>query len=173
MDFIFVAPSWACNCVFRYWALAVPAYAMVTVFLAMGFYLGVNFMVTPAPTSLNTMFGKPQITQHHLILTFRRHTLSLYVSGWLIDALCDIREIDERLTEPWLLFKVLLMLYHQILFNSFYFADEYSREPSSFIASSEGIEQPIEPISDIPLSQINDLMFGRCNENYKKLKEKV
>ncbi|KAK9273001.1 hypothetical protein L1049_017808 [Liquidambar formosana] len=77
----------------RYWAVAVPAFAMVTIVSAMGLYLGLNFMMTPPPTSLNTMF------------------------------------------------------------------DEYSREPSSFVPSVEGDEQPIEPISDIGINQINDLMF--------------
>lgn len=42
---------------FRYWALAVPAYAMVTLVLALVFYIGLNFMSTPPPTSLNKMFG--------------------------------------------------------------------------------------------------------------------
>lgn len=41
-----------------------------------------------------------------------------------------------------------------------YSADEYSREPSSFEPSAEGDEQPIEPISDIGINQINDLMFN-------------
>lgn len=44
---------------FRYWALAVPTYAMVTIVLAIGFYIGLNFMATPPPTSLNTIFGEP------------------------------------------------------------------------------------------------------------------
>ncbi|KAL5560596.1 hypothetical protein UlMin_036807 [Ulmus minor] len=78
----------------RYWALAVPTYAMVTVVLAMGFYVGINFMSTPAPTSLNTIF------------------------------------------------------------------DEFSREPSSLIVFEEGDVQPIEPISDIGIHKINDLMFN-------------
>nr|DAD48617.1 TPA_asm: hypothetical protein HUJ06_018554 [Nelumbo nucifera] len=43
----------------RYWALAVPAYALVTVLLAMAFYFGLNFMATPPSTSLNIMFGEP------------------------------------------------------------------------------------------------------------------
>lgn len=43
---------------FRYWALAVPAYAMVTLVLALVFYIGLNFMSTSPPTSLNKMFGK-------------------------------------------------------------------------------------------------------------------
>lgn len=43
---------------FRYWALAVPAYAMVTLVLALSFSIGLNFMLTPSSTSLNTMFGK-------------------------------------------------------------------------------------------------------------------
>ncbi|XP_062175140.1 phosphatidylinositol N-acetylglucosaminyltransferase subunit P [Alnus glutinosa] len=81
----------------RYWALAVPAYFMVTVVLALGFYLGLNFMSTPSPTSLNTMF------------------------------------------------------------------DEFSREPSSFLPSMDGDEQPIEPISDIGLDRINDVMFNNVN----------
>ncbi|RVW33945.1 Phosphatidylinositol N-acetylglucosaminyltransferase subunit P [Vitis vinifera] len=74
-------------------ALAVPTYAMVTVVLALGFYIGLNFMATPSPTSLNTMF------------------------------------------------------------------DEYSREPMSF-EPSIGDEQPIEPIADIGIDRINDLMFS-------------
>ncbi|XVF31786.1 hypothetical protein REPUB_Repub17cG0022400 [Reevesia pubescens] len=41
----------------RYWALAVPTYAMVTIVLAIGFYIGLNFMSTPPPTSLTTIFG--------------------------------------------------------------------------------------------------------------------
>ncbi|PSS17831.1 Phosphatidylinositol N-acetylglucosaminyltransferase subunit P like [Actinidia chinensis var. chinensis] len=78
----------------RYWALAVPTYVMVTMVLAIGFYIGLNFMVTPPPTSLNTIF------------------------------------------------------------------DEHSREPSRFEPSVEGDEQPIEPLSDIGINQINDLMFN-------------
>lgn len=37
--------------------------------------------------------------------------------------------------------------------------DEYSREPSSFVPSLKE-EQPIEPISDIGVNHINDLMFN-------------
>jgi len=70
---------------------------MVTVVLALGFYLGLNFMSTPSPTSLNTVF------------------------------------------------------------------DEFSREPSSFLPSMDGDEQPIEPISDIGLDRINDVMFNDVN----------
>ncbi|KAF5957136.1 hypothetical protein HYC85_004361 [Camellia sinensis] len=87
----------------RYWALAVPTYAMVTVILAIGFYIGLNFMATPPPTSLNTMFGKP---------------------------------------------------YPPFLF------DEYSREPLRSEPSVKGNEQPIKPLSDIGIDQINDLMFN-------------
>ncbi|PSS07525.1 Phosphatidylinositol N-acetylglucosaminyltransferase subunit P like [Actinidia chinensis var. chinensis] len=39
-----------------YRALAVPTYVMVTIVLAIGFYIGLSFMVTPPPTSLNTIF---------------------------------------------------------------------------------------------------------------------
>ncbi|XWS47501.1 hypothetical protein CRYUN_Cryun14cG0157600 [Craigia yunnanensis] len=42
----------------RYWALAVPTYAMVIIVLAIGFYIGLNFMSTPPPTSLATMFDE-------------------------------------------------------------------------------------------------------------------
>ncbi|GFP81441.1 phosphatidylinositol n-acetylglucosaminyltransferase subunit p [Phtheirospermum japonicum] len=42
----------------RYWALAVPTYLMVTIVLAILFYIGMNFLATPPPTSLNSMFGK-------------------------------------------------------------------------------------------------------------------
>ncbi|CAK9178985.1 unnamed protein product [Ilex paraguariensis] len=78
----------------RYWALAIPTYAMVTIVLAIGFYVGLNFLATPPPTSYTTIF------------------------------------------------------------------DEFSREPSSFISSSEENDQPIEPIADIGINQINDLMFN-------------
>ncbi|KAM7471986.1 hypothetical protein LguiA_010169 [Lonicera macranthoides] len=77
----------------RYWALAVPAYAMVTIVLAVGFYIGLNFMATPPPTSFNTMF------------------------------------------------------------------DECSREPLNSIHSTDEDKQPIEPISDIAIKRINQLMF--------------
>lgn len=42
----------------RYWAIAIPSFLIVTVVLAMVSYLGLNFMVTPPPTSFNIMFGK-------------------------------------------------------------------------------------------------------------------
>lgn len=42
----------------KYWALATPAFAIVTVVLGMVFYLGLNFMVTPPPTSYSTMFDE-------------------------------------------------------------------------------------------------------------------
>ncbi|KAL0425467.1 UNVERIFIED_CONTAM: Phosphatidylinositol N-acetylglucosaminyltransferase subunit P [Sesamum radiatum] len=79
----------------RYWALAVPTFFSVTVVLAIGFYIGVNFMATPPPTSLNSMF------------------------------------------------------------------DEFSREPLSGIPSKDDDDdQPIEPISDIDITQINEIMFN-------------
>ncbi|CAI9108959.1 OLC1v1008679C1 [Oldenlandia corymbosa var. corymbosa] len=79
----------------RYWALAVPAYVTVTVALAIGFYVGLNFMATPPPTSFNTIF------------------------------------------------------------------DLSSREPvSSSIALTDSDELPIEPISDIAIYKINDIMFN-------------
>ncbi|KAJ4970972.1 hypothetical protein NE237_004071 [Protea cynaroides] len=78
----------------RYWALAVPVYAMVTVVFAMVFYLGLNFLATPPPTSLNTIF------------------------------------------------------------------DEFSRSPSSFVPFEKEDERPIEPIFDLGISQVNDLMFN-------------
>ncbi|XP_043710842.1 phosphatidylinositol N-acetylglucosaminyltransferase subunit P [Telopea speciosissima] len=81
----------------RYWALAVPVYAMVTVVLAMVLYIGLNFMATPPPTSLNTIF------------------------------------------------------------------DEYSRSPSSVVPSVKEDERPIEPIFDMCISQVNDLMFNSAN----------
>lgn len=79
----------------RYWALAVPAYLMVTVALAIGFYIGLNFMATPPPTSFSTMF------------------------------------------------------------------DEFSREPLTGVY--DGDAQPIEPISDIGINKINNIMFNKFN----------
>ncbi|KAL2463758.1 Phosphatidylinositol N-acetylglucosaminyltransferase [Forsythia ovata] len=83
----------------RYWALVVPTYVMVTIVLAIGLYIGLNFMATPPPTSLSTMF------------------------------------------------------------------DEFSREQLSGIPSMDGDEQPIEPISDIGVDQINGIMFDNLNMN--------
>lgn len=64
---------YVCTCIlilvslsFRYWALAVPAYAMVTLVLALVFYIGLNFMSTPPPTSLTKMFGKLTFTLSRL-----------------------------------------------------------------------------------------------------------
>ncbi|KAF5727700.1 hypothetical protein HS088_TW22G01397 [Tripterygium wilfordii] len=78
----------------RYWALAVPTYAMVTVVLALVFYIGLNFMSSPPPTSLNTIF------------------------------------------------------------------DDFSREPADFVTVATGDDQPIEPISDIGIDRINEIMFS-------------
>ncbi|KAH1146355.1 hypothetical protein AAZX31_15G088400 [Glycine max] len=76
----------------RYWALAVPTYVMVTIVLMLGFYIGLNFISTPSPASLNTVF------------------------------------------------------------------DEFSRDPLSLECTLED-EKPIEPISDIGIDRINDIMF--------------
>ncbi|WMV11080.1 hypothetical protein MTR67_004465 [Solanum verrucosum] len=76
-----------------YWALAAPAYAMMTISLAAGFYIGLNFLATPPPS-----------------------------------------------------------------FSLIY--DEFTREPLRNVPSTDNDEQPIEPISDIRIDQINDLMFN-------------
>ncbi|EEF41839.1 phosphatidylinositol N-acetylglucosaminyltransferase subunit P isoform X2 [Ricinus communis] len=78
----------------RYWALAIPIYAMVTVVLALLFYVGLNFLSTPPAISLSTVY------------------------------------------------------------------DEFSRDPANPVALTEGEhEQAIEPISDIGISKMNELMF--------------
>ncbi|KAL7094474.1 hypothetical protein ACP275_11G105600 [Erythranthe tilingii] len=81
----------------RYWALAMPTYLMVIIVVAVGFYIGMNFMATPPPTSLNSIF------------------------------------------------------------------DEFSREPVSGISTTDDDDddQPIEPISDIGISHINEIMFNK------------
>ncbi|KAL0720758.1 hypothetical protein Bca4012_035357 [Brassica carinata] len=80
----------------RYWVLAMPTYLMVTLLLGLAFYIGLNFIATPHPTSLNTLF------------------------------------------------------------------DEYSREPGENDSQMEEgeDERPIDPISDIDITRINDLMFS-------------
>ncbi|KAL1345521.1 hypothetical protein HN51_019249 [Arachis hypogaea] len=78
----------------RYWALAVPTYMMVTIALMLLFYIGLNFISTPSPASIYTVY------------------------------------------------------------------DECSRDPLSPDSSMEGDEKPIEPISDIGLDKINDIMFN-------------
>ncbi|XP_065878765.1 phosphatidylinositol N-acetylglucosaminyltransferase subunit P [Euphorbia lathyris] len=42
----------------KYWALAIPTYAMVTIVLAIGFYIGINLLSVPPPTSFNTIFDE-------------------------------------------------------------------------------------------------------------------
>ncbi|KAK7280618.1 hypothetical protein RJT34_25683 [Clitoria ternatea] len=79
----------------RYWALAVPTYVMVTIALVLGLYIGLNFISTPPPTSLNTVF------------------------------------------------------------------DEFSKDPLSLDTSLEE-DEPIEPISDIGIDRINDIMFNNA-----------
>ncbi|GJZ25683.1 phosphatidylinositol N-acetylglucosaminyltransferase subunit P-like protein, partial [Tanacetum coccineum] len=41
-----------------YWALALSCYAIVTVATIFVFYIGLNFMATPPPTSLNSIFDE-------------------------------------------------------------------------------------------------------------------
>ncbi|KAL1345522.1 hypothetical protein AAHE18_08G123400 [Arachis hypogaea] len=41
----------------RYWALAVPTYMMVTIALMLLFYIGLNFISTPSPASIYTVYG--------------------------------------------------------------------------------------------------------------------
>ncbi|KAA0049099.1 phosphatidylinositol N-acetylglucosaminyltransferase subunit P-like [Cucumis melo var. makuwa] len=76
----------------RYWAVAVPVYVMVSIALALMFYIGLNFLSTPSPTSLHIIF------------------------------------------------------------------DEFSKEPS--ISACLEQDQPIQPISDIGINRINELMFN-------------
>ncbi|KAJ0700846.1 putative phosphatidylinositol N-acetylglucosaminyltransferase [Helianthus annuus] len=40
------------------WALVLPTYAMVTVVTMFLFYIGLNFMATPPPTSLNSIYDE-------------------------------------------------------------------------------------------------------------------
>ncbi|KAK4279896.1 hypothetical protein QN277_011598 [Acacia crassicarpa] len=77
----------------RYWALAVPTYVIVTIVLGLGFYIGLNFMSTPSPASVNTIY------------------------------------------------------------------DEHSRDPSQINCSGDGAEKAIEPMSDIDITRINNIMF--------------
>ncbi|XP_004487552.1 phosphatidylinositol N-acetylglucosaminyltransferase subunit P [Cicer arietinum] len=42
----------------RYWALVVPTYVMVTIALMLAFYIGLNFMSTPSPASINTVYDE-------------------------------------------------------------------------------------------------------------------
>lgn len=42
----------------KYWALALPAYAMVTIATIFVFYIGLNFMATPPPSSFNSIFDE-------------------------------------------------------------------------------------------------------------------
>lgn len=65
---------------FRYWAIAVPSFAMVSIILALTFYLGLNFMATPPSTSFNTMFGKSHwlnFLQYFMLSTMAKQSESM------------------------------------------------------------------------------------------------
>ncbi|KAJ4747281.1 Phosphatidylinositol N-acetylglucosaminyltransferase subunit P [Rhynchospora pubera] len=81
----------------KYWALAVPSFVTMSVFLMIVLYLGLNFLATPPSYSPNTIY------------------------------------------------------------------DEYSQEPTAFTLF-EGMEKPIDPISDVGIDQINHLMFSDTNQ---------
>eukprot|EP01018_Ginkgo_biloba_P010475 Gb_18801 [translate_table: standard] len=80
----------------RYWALAIPAYAMVTIVFVVAFYLSLNRVATVPPASWNSLF------------------------------------------------------------------DEHTRNASRIKSAhpSTGGEHPIDPISDIPITEVNVNMFG-------------
>ncbi|KAH9613254.1 hypothetical protein KSS87_008441 [Heliosperma pusillum] len=42
----------------RYWAIALPTYCMVVIVLTLAFYIGLNFMATPPPTSFNVIYDE-------------------------------------------------------------------------------------------------------------------
>jgi len=42
----------------RYWAMAVPAYVLVSIVFVVAFYSSLNSMATPAPCSLNSLFDE-------------------------------------------------------------------------------------------------------------------
>ncbi|CAH1414629.1 unnamed protein product [Lactuca virosa] len=42
----------------KYWALALPAYALVIIATILIFYIGLNFMATPSPSSFNSIFDE-------------------------------------------------------------------------------------------------------------------
>ncbi|KAF1886629.1 hypothetical protein Lal_00045862 [Lupinus albus] len=89
----------------RYWALALPTYLLVTIALGVGFYIGLNFIATPPPTSKYSVFGEFEA-------------------------------------------------------NFFRDTDEFTRDPLSPDCSVDPDEKPIEPISDIGIDRINDIMFN-------------
>uniref|UniRef100_A0A9I9EBS0 PIG-P domain-containing protein n=1 Tax=Cucumis melo TaxID=3656 RepID=A0A9I9EBS0_CUCME len=55
----------------RYWAVAVPVYVMVSIALALMFYIGLNFLSTPSPTSFHIIFGNMNSVKSHLSLLVR------------------------------------------------------------------------------------------------------
>lgn len=42
----------------RYWAMAVPAYILVSIVFVVAFYSSLNFLATPEPCSLNSLFDE-------------------------------------------------------------------------------------------------------------------
>ncbi|XP_028778092.1 uncharacterized protein LOC114752594 isoform X1 [Neltuma alba] len=81
----------------RYWALAVPTYVMVTIVLGLGFYIGLNFMSTPSPASLNTIYEIPLV----LIALERETTSPLSPFQILISAESTISCSEIQPRNPW------------------------------------------------------------------------
>nr|KJB25305.1 hypothetical protein B456_004G185000 [Gossypium raimondii] len=54
----YIPEPWLHSIVIFYLLNFVPSYAMVIIVLAVIFYIGLNFMSTPPPTSLTTMFDE-------------------------------------------------------------------------------------------------------------------
>jgi phosphatidylinositol glycan class P protein len=80
----------------RYWAMAIPSYLMVAIFFICTFYTSLNYIATPPPHSLNTLF------------------------------------------------------------------DEHTRQPMKVLCTSGSLgkeDQPIDSLSDIPITTVNALLF--------------
>lgn len=112
----------------RYWAIALPTYFMVSLVLVVACYIGLNFIATPPPTSLNVIFGKYTYCSKSLKLQM---TCFLFGETWWTCLMCELPLLDE-----------------------------YSREPPRCLLSVKEEDLPIEPISDISISEINAAMFG-------------
>lgn len=70
----------------RYWAMAIPAYVLVAILFVVSFYASLNYMATPPPHSLNSLFD--EYTRSPSVVTCGSQ--SLYEADRPIHAISDI-----------------------------------------------------------------------------------
>ncbi|KAJ6878944.1 LOW QUALITY PROTEIN: hypothetical protein NC652_032476 [Populus alba x Populus x berolinensis] len=69
---------------YKYRALAVPTNAMLTILLALLFYVGLNSMSAPPPSSLNAIFVAPANVRNHFLAPDELHQNQTYYCSSMV-----------------------------------------------------------------------------------------